>query len=82
MKLLVNVYVPAISESYDVLIPESLRIKLVISLLSEAVERLSNHLYIASGSECLCSLEKNIMLRQGATLEKYGIGNGDHLIMM
>lgn len=82
MKLLVNVYVPSISENYDVLIPESLKIKHVIFLLAEAVEELSNHVYISSGNECLCSMEKNILLRQNATLEKYGIGNGDHLIMI
>lgn len=82
MKFLVNVYVPAISENYDVLIPKSLRIKSVISLIAHTVEELSDHLYVASGEERLCSLEKNILLRQNATLEKYGIQNGDHLIMM
>ena len=82
MKLLVNVYVPAISEHYDILIPDSLRIKNVVSLIASAVEELSNHMYVASGEECICSVEKNILLRPNTTLEKYGIGNGDHLIMM
>lgn len=82
MKILVNVSIPAISEKYDVLIPDSLRIKSVVSLIASTVEDLSNHLYVASGEECLCSVEKNILLRQNATLEKYGIQNGDHLIMM
>lgn len=82
MKILVNVFVPAISTKYDVLIPDSLRIKTVVSMIANTVEGLSNHLYIASGEECLCSVEKNILLRHNTTLEKYGIKNGDHLVMM
>ena len=82
MKILVNVYVPVIAEKYDVLIPDSLRIKSIVSLIAGTVEELSKNLYVASGEECLCSVEQNILLRQNATLEKYGIKNGDHLIMM
>lgn len=82
MKLLVNISVPAISEKYDILVPDDLRIKIAASLIANAVEELSGHRYVASGEECLCSAEKNILLRHNATLEKYGIQNGDHLIMM
>ena len=82
MKILVSVYVPAISQKYDILIPETLRIKSVTSLIANAVENLSHYRYVSSGEECLCSTEKNILLRQSATLKQYGIRNGDHLIMM
>lgn len=82
MKILVNVYVPAIEERYDILVPDFMRIKSVISLIAGTVENLSDRLYVSSGEECLCSAEKNILLRSNATLEKYGIQNGDHLIMM
>lgn len=82
MKILINVSIPTISEQYDVLVPDTLRIKAIISLVAETVEGLSNHLYIASGEECLCSVEKNITLKQNATLKSYGIQNGDHLMMV
>lgn len=82
MKILVNVHVPAISQKYDVLIPDFLRIKSVTSLIAHTVEDLSNHMYVSSGEECLCSAEKNIVLRENATLEKYGIQNGDHLVLI
>jgi len=82
VKILVKVSVPAIGEEYDILIPDFLRIKSVIPLIAEAVENLSNHMYISSGAECLCSADKNILLRPNATLEQYGIQNGDHLVMM
>lgn len=82
MKILVNVFVPAIGEKYDVMVPVFLRIKIVTALIASAVENLSNHLYVSSGEECLCSIEQGIRLRQDVTLEKYSIGNGDHLIIM
>ena len=82
MKILVNVHIPAIGEHYDILIPESQRIKSVVALIAHTVEELSNHVYVASGEECLCSVEKNILLRHNATLEKYGIQNGDHLMLI
>ena len=82
MKILVNVSVPAIGEKYDVLVPDFLRIKSVTMLITDAVESLSNHMYVSSGEELLCSADKNILLRPNATLEKYGIQNGDHLVLM
>ena len=82
VKILVKVSVPAIGEEYDVLIPDFLRIKSVTPLIAEAVENLSNHMYISSGGEHLCSADKNILLRPNATLDKYGIKNGDHLVMI
>ena len=82
MKILVNIYIPAIGERYDVRIPNFLRIKSVTSMIANAVEELSNHLYVSSGDEQLCSVEKNILLRHNATLKQYGIQNGDHLILM
>ena len=82
MKILVNLYVPAIGEGYDILVPNFMKIRSVVSLIAGTVENLSDHLYVSSGEECLCSAEKNILLRPNATLEKYGIQNGDHLIMI
>jgi uncharacterized ubiquitin-like protein YukD len=82
MKVLVNVYVPAIAQGYDVLMPDDMRIRNVVSLIVGAVTESSSQLYVPSGEECLCSVEKNILLRANATLDKYGIQNGDHLILM
>lgn len=67
---------------YDILVPSFLRIRNITVLIAKTVENLSNHIYVSSGDEYLCSVEKNILLRPNATLDKYGIQNGDHLIMM
>lgn len=82
MKILINVYVPAVSQGYDILVPDDMRIRSVVSLIVGVVAESSAQMYVPSGEECLCSVEKNILLRANATLEKYGIRNGDHLIVM
>ena len=82
MKILVNVRIPSISQEYDVFIPSSLRIKRVIPLLAKTVEDLSNHIYVSSGNESLCSVEKNMLLREHETFKSYGIQNGEHLMLM
>ncbi len=82
MKILINVFVPAIGEKYDIIVPDFLRIKIISSLVAEVVEELSDNKYVSSGREQLCSAEKNILLSSIATLKKYGIQNGDHLILM
>ena len=82
MKILVNVFVPAISAGYDVFVPDTVRIQAVIHMLADVIEELSNHRFSSSKQECLCSVDKNILLRKTATLEQYGIRNGDHLILI
>ena len=82
MKILVNIHIPAISKQYDVLVPSKLRIRSILPLIASAVAELSGHVYVVSGEECLCALEKDVLLRPNATLEQYGIRNGDHLVMM
>ena len=82
MKVLISVSIPAIGEKYDILVPDNLRIRNVTLLIAETVENLSNHMYISSGGEHLCSADRNNLLRPNATLEKYGIKNGDHLVMI
>lgn len=82
MKILVNVFVPAIGGKYDILVPDFLKVRTITSLVARAVVNLSDHKYTSSGEENLCSAEKNILLSSNVTLEKYGIQNGDHLILL
>lgn len=58
MKTLVDVYVPAISEHFDVQVPCFLTVGEVSTLLAEAVEELSNHNYVSSKNELLCFAEQ------------------------
>ena len=82
MKILVNLRVPAISEQFDILVPDSLRIRKIATLLAKMVAELSEQMYVSSGQEVLCSVEQNILLKPNGTLRSYGIKNGDHLLLI
>lgn len=80
-KLLITLEVPSVSESFDVFIPNFLRIGLLVPLLAEAVSELTQNRYVSSRQEFLCSKEKAVILKEEGTLRDYGIQNGDHLML-
>ena len=59
-----------------------MRICGIVPLLAETVEEMSDKQYVASGGECLCSVEKQMTFRDNVTLAQYGVRNGDHLVMI
>lgn len=80
-KILVNLTIPALSESYDLLIPDFLKIRVLMPMVADAVTELSSGQYISSGKESLCCRELSKALDQGSTLRECGITNGDHLYL-
>lgn len=82
MKVLINVYVPAIMQEFDVLIPDSLRISDATKLIVEAVLEKTNYEYQSSRQELLCLKRSNIVLDDSLCICQYGIGNGDTLVVV
>lgn len=82
MKVLIGVSVPAISESYDVLVPDFVPVKDVTALITEAVVFLSNRRYVPSKQEFLCLKEQNVLLQQDLTLKDYKVKHSDHLVLL
>ena len=82
MKKNINLSVPAIEESYDVLIPSFMTVGELTPILAKAVEELSNNSYVSSGQEFLCHKELDLLLLQDKTLDDYRIRNGDHLFLI
>ena len=82
MKIQVRLSVPAVSGQFDVLIPTFQTPGVLAGLLAKAVEDVTDHLYIASGSELLCRLEDKRVLNSAETIAALGIKNGDHLILI
>lgn len=82
MKLLVNIFVPAVNVEFDILVPEDIKVRLLTLLVTKKIEELTSKTYISSNGETLCHEDKNILLRQNTSLNKYGIKNGDRLIIV
>ena len=81
-KVLVSLYVPCVGQKYDIYVPVFLEIREVAVLLSEAVEKLTNGKYHATGDELLCEKENNIVLDMKCQIQDYNIKNGDELILI
>ena len=80
--IIIQLYVPAIGENFDLKIPLSMMILELVKLLGQAVETLSNGRYCASGTEILCLKNKEQILDYDQTPQDYGMQNGDLLMMM
>ena len=81
-KILVNLSVPAASESIDVLVPDFLRIRTLVPLLVDSITDLKSAQYIASNQECLCCQELHCILDPMRTVKECGIKNGYHLYLI
>lgn len=82
MKILISVFVPAIGETYDVLIPDFLSVQEVIPLLVNDIEFLSNNRYISTGQELLCQRETNTVFSASENLGVYHLKNGEQLVLI
>ena len=81
-KIMVNVYVPSLQESYDVYIPTELKITQLCSLLAEGIHSLSGGKYGVSGTEFLCLAAPNMLLNGECTPQDYALVNGDRLVII
>lgn len=81
-KKLVGLYVPAVQEKFDLLVPVDLEIRTVTALLTNGVKELCPGRYTPSGQETLSMRYPEMLLQPGKTLADYGAENGTQLLMM
>lgn len=80
-KVLVNVTCVALGESHDVFVPKAITVGQAGVLLGQVMEEVSNHRYIASGTELICADDGKRLLGRSAIFGTCGIQNGDHLVL-
>lgn len=81
-KVIVEVYLPAALHSYDVKIPVNLPLHQLISLIGQAISRLSDGLYAADDSSILLQRESGSILNINMTPVELGLCNGSRLILI
>lgn len=82
MRILIKLEVPAASAAYEMMVPNTLTIKELETLVIKGVENLSNNRYVPSGVEFLCAEAFDLPLDERLTLGDYGIENGDRLFLI
>ncbi len=80
-KILIELYVPAIGEKFDLFVPDFLKIRTLRHLLSEAVKELSDNRYASSGEEILCDYIAFVIFSEDKCLKDYKVQNGSKLML-
>ena len=81
-KLLVRISVPAISDRFDIWVPDFLPIRELIPLIVETLEQMTRNAYASSHSEVLCLTDPQRILPEDGTLKSLGVRNGEQLILI
>lgn len=81
-KILIEVFVPAVEQTFDVLIPLSLKLFEIAGLLSGAVAELSNEYFNASMNPLICDRESGEVLDVNLSAQELGLQTGSVLMLI
>lgn len=81
-KIVIEVFVPAANECFDVKIPLELKVWEIIALLVNALEDLTDGRFSATEQTTLCDRETGAILNMNITAEELGIRNGSKLMLI
>lgn len=80
-KILITVKVPMLEKEYDVYVPISKKIVVVIDLISKAINELTEDHFPAKNNCMLISKEGNVF-DMSLTVKEVGLKNGDLVILI
>lgn len=81
-KVLVNVYLPASGQDYDVMVPRRLKLRDVTPMLAAALVELSGGSFIPSDDVAICDRQSGALLNINVTVDELGIRNGSKLMII
>lgn len=81
-KRLIGLYVPAVQERFDLLVPMDLDIASLIGLLVNGVEEICAGRYAPSHQELLSMRHPDMLLQPGMTLADYGVEDGAQFVLI
>lgn len=81
-KVLVEIYVPACGESYDVFIPPESRMSEVVQLVAGALGDLSGGRYRGTADSVLCDRDSGMIYNMNMSIAELGIENGSRLMLL
>ena len=81
-RVLVELYVPAIGEHFDMFVPTDVPIQKLNKIIASGVAELTNGIYIVSNEEQLCTKEPCGVLNPMLTLQDYGANDGEQIYLI
>lgn len=82
MKIIVSLSVPVVQFKTDLFIPSKMKAGDLISLLTGSMQEASGKFYPVTGQEVLCHEESGLVLNREESMERNGVKNGHHLILI
>lgn len=81
-KLLIQLFVPVVGESYDMFVPEEVTVKELTQILVNGVSVLNNGKYHSTGCELLSTINPERLLDPEREFSEYSIPNGSELMLL
>lgn len=81
--ILVDIYVPAVGNTYDFQLDEDEKISTIIEEIGELIGQKEHSQVVGNVNELmLCSRENSVILKKNLSLAKQGIRTGSSLILV
>lgn len=81
-KVLVHVYSPAATATYDMWLPLNISVQTAATMIGKAVNTLSNGLYACDDAPALYDRDRKNFLNSTVSVYESGIGNASTLILV
>lgn len=81
-KILVDIYLPVMNQSFDVYIPLDSKMGDVVKMTASVLSDLSDGKYQAGEDAVLCDAETGIIFNINLYVAELGLKNGSRLILM
>ena len=81
-KILIEVYVPSILETFDIFVPQQCMVYELLILISQAIENITSDRYVNTPESMLCYRSNGEILDINATADEAGIRNGIQLMLI
>lgn len=80
-RILIELYIPAVGQVYDVFIPLSSKTHEILFLISETVKDLTDGRYLPTQDTALCS-DNGKILNINMSISEHGLKNGSKLMLI
>ncbi|MBQ5951820.1 MAG: methyltransferase [Lachnospiraceae bacterium] len=81
-KVLTEVYVPSVGETFEIYLPAESRVSEVLPLIQQAVAELTAGAFRPNGEVVLCERESGMVYNINMTVEEIGLKNGSRLMIV
>ncbi|MDQ0194709.1 methyltransferase [Paenibacillus wynnii] len=81
-KIIIEVYIPAISQTLDVFIPQDLRLSEIEGLMIAAVTEVSGGFFTSSQDTVICDKTTGTVLDVNMSARELGLSNGSMLMLI